>query len=92
MNHKLYKMGLSRSREGVKSVSIKNFSTKELVEELSSRTEVMKITAGPSNKFSVNAEVSGMNGDGPAVILVVKGQEFVASRNPGIVHSTKQHL
>ncbi len=48
-----------------------NYSTRELVEELASRTGVKKITAEPERKYSVDAETVGLSGEGPAVILVV---------------------
>jgi len=47
------------------------YSTEQLIEELSKRTGVEKITAEPSKEFSASTEDCGINGKGPAVILVV---------------------
>lgn len=43
---------------------LKNFSTKELVEELTSRIGVDKITADPYEKKTIEV-------DGPAVVLTI---------------------
>lgn len=61
-----------RGRKGGGTVETNiNYSTRELVEELASRTGVKKITAEPERKYSVDAETVGLSGEGPAVILVV---------------------
>lgn len=50
-------------------MNLTDFSTKELVEELSKREAVEKITAEPYEKYSITVGEQKINDEGPAVIL-----------------------
>ena len=50
-------------------MDLSNFSTKELVEELSKREAVEKITVEPYEQYSITVEEQKANVEGPVVIL-----------------------
>lgn len=52
-------------------MKLSDFSTKELVEELSKREAVEKITAEPYQKYKFVVEDEDFSGSGPVVILKV---------------------
>jgi hypothetical protein len=64
---RLREVNLSKKEKPMNCV----FTTKQLVEELSRRTGVKMITADPHQKYSLDAGTSGINGEGPAVILII---------------------
>lgn len=52
-------------------MKLSDFSTKELVEELSKREAVEKIAVGPYQKYKFFVEDEDFSGSGPVVILKV---------------------
>lgn len=50
-------------------MDLKNISTKKLVEELSKREAVEKITVEPYKQYSITVGEQKINGEGPIIIL-----------------------
>ena len=52
-------------------MNLKEFSTKQLVEELKSREGVERLIAEPYEEYALGVGVKKVEGTGPAILLIV---------------------